>query len=52
MLVGKHFKFASKPEQPGLSSSIHLEVVHLDLYRKLVVFFCDKKMNEKETPIF
>ena len=26
MIVGKVFEFPSKPEQPGLSSSIHLEV--------------------------
>ena len=27
MIVGKILKFATKPEQPGLSSSIRLEVV-------------------------
>ena len=29
MIVGKVLEFASKPEQPGLSSSIRLEVVNL-----------------------
>ena len=27
MIVGKILKFATKPEQPGLSSSIRLEVM-------------------------
>ena len=26
MIIGKEFEFPSKPEQPGLSSSIRLEV--------------------------
>ena len=45
-IVEKLFIFATKPRQPGFSSSINLEVVHLDLYRKLVVFFCEKKWTK------
>ena len=46
MIVGKVFEFSSKPEQPGLSSSICLEVmIELTQHIQICTYRTGKNLN-------